>query len=217
MSEAARAFEEPHQRLSRLLQLGLDETVIFTIASRGLVARRSCTAFDPPSYPGTHQWATMHRASRELLSTRGWQPDDSHNFSRVVRRDGAVAVTIATGDDYTGRAKADGVPEPTTKYAKGPETGLAIVVNEQLPLWSDGTTEPALPVRPLRQTWWLLNAIIDQELRYELSCPLGMNDQGFIARWSERIIFAPIPLDALPNITDDDPGSPPIDVPVERL
>lgn len=221
MRDLAQAFEQPHDRQSRLLALGLSETTIVEIAQRGVIARRSATAFDPPSFPGTSQWAMMHRASRELLVPRRWEPDDSHNFSRVVRFDGAVALTVATGDQNTGRSSAPDVPQPSTKYAKGPETGLAVAVNEQLQLWNEGGTTPEALSRPARQTWWLLNAVVGDELRFELSLPQGTDERGFINSWSERIIFAPLSLDAaseLPHGGDDDePGAGAIDVPVERL
>ena len=219
MSGIAHCFEQPYERQSRLVELGLSEEVVVEIVERGLAARKTCTAFDPPSFPGYLQWAQMHRASRELLARHDWTPDDSRNFSRVVRGDGAVAVTVATGDEYTGRKPAlgIGIPEPSTRYPKGTETDLAIDVNVQLSLWGDLDTE-ALETdapRPVRQTWWLLSAMVDGELRFELACPAGQDDRGYIVSWSERIIFEPIPLDAGRG-DDDDPGTA-IDVPVERL
>jgi hypothetical protein len=218
MAELAHSFEQPHERQSRLFELGLSEKVIIEIVGRGLAARRTCTAFDPPSFPGYLQWAQMHRASRELLARHQWKPDDSRNFSRVVRFDDAVAVTIATGDEYTGRKPEAGIPEPSTKYPKGTETDLAIVVNLQLSLWSEPANDVAetSAARPVRQTWWLLSAMVDGELRFELSCPKGQDERGHIVKWSERIVFEPIPLDQGRD-DDDDSGASAIDVPVERL
>jgi hypothetical protein len=218
MSAHAHPFEQPHERRSRLFELGLTEELVGGIVERGLAARKTCTAFDTPSFPGYLQWAMMHRASRELLARHDWTPDDSRNFSRVVRSDGAVALTVATGDEYTGRKSELGLPEPSTKYPKGSETDLAIVANVQLSLWEDPAAELAQVKRsqPGRQTWWLLSAVVDGELRYELSCPNGQDDRGYVVSWSERIIFDPIPIDGGRD-DDDDPGTSQIDVPVERL
>lgn len=219
MADPAHSFEQPHERKARLFELGIDEQALATIAHRGLAARRACTPFDPPSYPGVHQWAQMHRAARELLAVRGWAPDDSRNFSRVVRSDGAVALTIATGDENTGLHSEPGVPQPTTKYPKGTETDLAITVNRQLRLWHEAG-DLSIDVdteRPRRQTWWLLFAQVATELRFELSLPAGQDDRGHIHSWTERIIFEPISLESYGNEDDDDPGPTPIDVPVERL
>jgi hypothetical protein len=219
MTAHAYAFEQPHERRSRLFELGLTEELVRGVVERGLAARRTCTAFDTPSFPGFLQWAMMHRASRELLARHEWTPDDSRNFSRVVRPDGAVALTVATGDEYTGRKSESGLPEPSTKYPKGSETDLAIVANVQLSLWEEPVSEEEVqlaPPQPTRQTWWLLCAVVDGELRYELSCPDGQDDRGYIVSWSERIIFEPIPV-AGGDDDDDDPGSSQIDVPVERL
>lgn len=217
MTPLAHSFEQPHERRSRLFELGLTEKLIGDIVDRGLAARRTCTAFDPPSFPGYLRWAMMHRASRELLARHDWTPDDSHNFSRVVRPDGAVALTIATGDAYTGRKSEPGLPTPSTKYPKGTETDLAIVANVQLRLWDDPATAhgPVGSRRLARQTWWLLSAVVDGELRYELSCPEGQDDRGYIVRWSQRIVFDAISIDG--GRDDDDPGTSQIEVPVERL
>jgi hypothetical protein len=219
MTAAALSYEQPHRRAARLAELGLTEKIIVEIAERGLVARRTCTPFDPPSFPGTLQWATMHRASRELLQRLDWTRDDSHNFSRVVSPDGAVAITIATGDDFTGTAMGVGARVPSTKYPKGTETDLAIVVNKQLSFFDEPIEELETDTvaRPVRQTWWLLTAVVGKELRFELSCPEAQDEKGYIVDWSERIIFDPIPLDQLDLRDDDEPGPPAIEVPVERL
>lgn len=222
MTDHAHAYEAYHEREPRLLRLGLDENLVVKVAERGLAARRTCTKFDTPSFPGYLQWNHMHRALRELLWHRDWAPDDDRNFSRVVRPDGAIALTVATGDELTGLKPKPGRRQPTTKYPKGTETDLAIEVNVQLglfddpPVIEDVSSGPPLP-RPVRQTWWLLNALVDGELRFELSCPEAQDERGHIVKWSERIIFEPISLDGIDEDDDQGDDGDGIDVPIERL
>jgi hypothetical protein len=214
MAEPARNFEQPHERTSRLHALGLDEKTLLGAVQRGLAARQTCTAFDPPSFPGYLQWAQTHRALRELLAPQDWTPDDSRNFSRVVNPDRTVAVTVATGDEYTG---ISGQKEPRTKYPKGSETDLAIEVNvEQLTIWAEPSSVSAQP-RSRRSTWMLLVATTAHEVRSELSCPSGQDESGRVVAWSERIPLSPIEIDALPMRDDDEDEPPAIDVPVERI
>src|SRR4051794_31293815 len=119
MAEAARTFIAPQEVATRLTLLGLSTAQIRAAVERGVAERRACTRFDPPSYPGIVQWARTHRALRESLVPLGWQASDAGNFSTVVSPDELSAITISTGNDRTGKL---GLPSPSTKYAKGPET-----------------------------------------------------------------------------------------------
>jgi hypothetical protein len=220
MAEPARTFEQPHERSTGLHALGLQEAIIRVAVLRGLVARRSCTAFDPPSYPGTVQWAQTHRAMRELHVEQEWTPSDANNFSRLISPGGAVAVTVATGDEYTGR---NGVLEPKTKYPKGTETKLAVEINAaQLSLWP--APGSLVAVGGSRQALWvLLIATNAEEVRYELSRPRGQDEKGRVVSWSDRIIFEPIEIESIATQGQEDPdededeGTSGIDVPVERI
>lgn len=221
MAEPARNFEQPHERTAQLHALGLDEATIEAAVLRGFVARQSCTSFDPPSFPGTVQWAQTHRAVRELTVARDWTPDDTNNYSRVISPNREIAVTVATGDDHTG---VRGAIEPRTKYPKGSETTLAVETNvhlEQLSLWpSPSSIKQDLKQLPARQVlWMLLIATGEHEIRYELSRPKGQDEQGRVVSWSTRIIFEPIDIESIParRDDDDDDNEDGFDVPVERI
>src|SRR4051812_10109470 len=99
MAEAARTFNEPHEVATRLAALGLSEEQMRHAIDRGVAERRSCTRFDPPSYPGIVQWARTHRALRESLVPDGWEANDAGNFSTVISPDQLSAITISTGND----------------------------------------------------------------------------------------------------------------------
>lgn len=219
MAEPARIFEDPHERTAGLHALGLRGEVVRDAVRRGLIARRACTPFDPPSYPGTVQWAQTHRAMRELHAEQEWMPSDANNFSRIVSPNNAIAVTVATGDEYTGR---NGSPEPKTRYPKGTQTRLAVQVNaQQLSLWQ-APDAPVAVIPGARQALWvLLIATTEREVRFELSRPKGQDETGRVVSWSDRIIFEPIQIETVAinerQNDEDDEGTTGIDVPVERI
>lgn len=214
-------FEQPHERIPRLHQLGLDEGTFETAALRGVAARLNCTAFHPPSYPGYTQWAETHCGLRELLVPREWTPDDTHNYSRLISPDRRTALTVATGDHNTGVVDNQyGPVQPHTKNTKGTETRLAVEANlfRQLSLLErvvplDGDATPPL------ETWFMLIAVTERHLRYELSRARGQDRDGHVISWWERIIFPAIDLETVATriVPDDDPGQRAIEVPVERI
>lgn len=218
MADLAHTYAQPHERASRLHELGLREEWILEAVRIGLAARKGVTAFHPPIYGGVSQWAETHRGLREQSVPVGWEANDRGNFSTVISPDGRVAVTVATGTDRTGMS---GLPEPMTKYPRGPMTHAAIERNVQLtiPGFDAGTDDDVSHVVP--ETWYLLIHTRHDEVRFELSCPRRVDDQGRIDSWSERIIIPPLNTATVFGDfrDDDDPGSigGPIDVPVEPL
>lgn len=208
MAEPAKSFERPDEVAARLRKLQLSEDVLRNAVSRGVAERRSCSPLLPPGFPGVTQWAYTHLALRELLIPSGWKPDNARNFCTIGNSRG-VGVTVATGNDRTG---IPGRPDPATKYPKGPGAAAAIEDNQLCLL--PNLMETA-PTRPL-QTWYLLVATGTDGVRFELSFPSAMADDGRIATWSERIFMPPLLFDsALPP--DDELLPPDIDIPIERL
>lgn len=218
MADPAHTYVQPHERASRLHELDLREEWIFEAVRIGLAGRMAVTAFHPPIYGGISQWAETHRGLREQSVPFGWEADDGGNFSTIIRADGRVAVTVATGTDKTG---IPGYPEPMTKYPRGPMTHAAIDRNVQLtiPFFAAAADEDDEYVVPT--TWYLLIHTRHDEVRFELSCPRHVAGDGRIDSWSERIIIPPLDTDTVfgDHRDDDDPGSigGPIDVPVEPL
>lgn len=215
MAQPARNFEQPHDRASRLLALGLRQETIEAAVAHGLTARLLCSPFHPPSYPGIRQWAETHARIRELLVPESWTPSDHKNYSRVISPDERVALTVATGDGQTGQTHGF---EPQTKYPKGTETRLAVETNGQLSL----LPEDMDPLPHLLETWILLIATDEHQVNFELSLPKTQDSMGRVVSWSERIIFPPIDIDSLPGRDDhgdddDEGGAGGIDVPVERV
>ena len=194
---------------SRLADLGLEQEPLADVVRRGYYAFISCTANDPPLYPGFTAWAQMVRALREYLLPRQWQRSDENNYSLVVNPGGRVAIAVATGEEGTGRPDAT----PTTKSSKGPSTVEAVTVNQAqlaLPYDLPPLPAPAQPADPedRRMTWILLVHRALDEVRCELSLPLSMGGDGRIEAWQERIILGAVPVD--PEILDITPPVQPL-------
>ena len=203
---------------SRLAELGLEETSIAEVVRRGYGVFISCTANDPPLFPGFAAWAQMVRGLREYLRPQQWERSDDNNYSLVINAAGTMAIAVATGDDATGNPEAT----PTTKSSKGPSTVEAVTSNQfQLRLDFPPVPVPA-PARPLdaddkRMTWILLVHRGMNEVRCELSLPRSMGADGRIDSWQERIILGSIPVDPeLLEITPPQPPLPDINVDVKR-
>lgn len=202
----------------RLAELGLEETSIADVVRRGYGVFISCTANDPPLFPGFAAWAQMVRALRENLLPQKWERSDENNYSLVINPEGTMAIAVATGDDATGRAGAI----PTTKSSKGPSTVEAVTSNQfQLSLDFPPVPIPS-PARPAdlddkRMTWILLVHRAMDEVRYELSLPRSMGSDGRIDSWQERIILGSIPVDLeVLEISPPQPQQPDIRVDVKR-
>lgn len=220
MANPAQTHDQPEGRAARLFELGLEERTVEEAVIRGLSARQTCTPFHPPSFPGTTQWAETHAAIRQLLAPAGWTPCDRRNYSRVLSPNERIAITVATGDLHTGNI---GLSEPATRYPKGPATRDAVEDNQLSLLPLVPAEDPDADEESIvAQTWILLLSTDDQELTYELSLPAEQDGEGRVVAWSERIIFSPIEIAALPArdgdaADDDDEDDGDIDVPIERI
>ncbi len=211
------AHSEPNDVASCLAQLGLEESKLSEVVKRGYLAFASCTANDPPLYPGFNAWAVTVRALREYLLPAGWERSNENNYSLVINPTGTVAIAVATGDEGTGRSTA----APMTRSSKGPSTAEAVTSNQlQLDLIFPPVTVPPLPAvdDAQRMTWILLVHRGQGEVRCELSLPTSMGPDGRVDGWQERIILGAIPTD--PDIVEIVPPSPPdqpdINVDVKR-
>ena len=103
-----------------------------------------------------------------------------------------------------------------TKYPKGPATIQAVVQNVtqlELGIYDAGgivvgpTQTTAAPT-----TWMLLIARADAEVRGEVSLPAGIDDDGRVIVWQERILLPPLPLDRDPDLVIAPPPGPEFDV-----
>jgi hypothetical protein len=205
---------KPSDVANRLRELGISEAVLRTAVIHSHVEVARCTKNDPKALPGYLYWAKTTGFLRDELAGAGWEPDFGAGSEPTVRPGGKVAVVVANGDANTGRR---GVT-PTTKHTKGRVMELAVQANSPYRVMSFSDLEPSFPaVDPLpdRLTWILLLYVLkDQEIRLELSLPDGIDTNGHVVSWGERLILTPISL----AVNQTARGNPPsmINVPVRR-
>jgi hypothetical protein len=137
----------------------------------------------------------------------------------VFHKKRKIAITVATGDEATGKPDFD----PCTKCPKGPQT-RSNISNNQLKLFPEEFVRAAYEQTTAKSgfiTWLLLFHAdeLTRQVRSELSLPVGMNEEGRVDGWDERIILGSAPFDAdtlkVP-VDDNPPQSPSIIVNVKR-
>lgn len=220
MPELPELIDGPDDLNARLLrEFGLTTEPFTTAIARARLEWATCTANDPPSFPGTVFWASVVRYLREELLTLGWHKDDPRNFSRSISPDGTKAIVVETGDENTGIC---GPRMPRTKSPKGSATLDAIQVNrEQLDLFTM-TPGPTLRIAENDDesdqddgrllTYLFLVRLEDGRCYSELSLPLVPGDDHRIVNWSVRMIMPvlneghePPPISATPPEPAIDP------------
>lgn len=208
---------EPWVVNRRLAELGIKEEDLLQAAERGFTAWASCTANHPPAIPGLFAWGETVCALRERLIPLGWERKDEQNWPLVVNANGTIALSVATGNEDTGRKDKD----PVTASAKGPRTISAIVANQNLPLFPE-LLPSAESLKATGRATWLLLVYRDsdaREMRCELSRPIGMDSEDRVDGWAERIILSPRPFDGIDDTLvggGDGPQSPEITVEIKR-
>lgn len=203
---------DPVSVTTALARLGLTEEVLLEAARQGHLARSNATANHPPLHASFVAWSEAVRALRDGLAPSGWVRSNEKNWPRVIHPDGHVALTVATGNESTGRANES----PTTTSSKGPSTVAAMEVNRaQLSLPGMEPPEPEEGEEQEATTWLLLVHHGKDEMRCELALPLDVDLEGRVSVWQERIILRATPLD--PEAIDiTPPTQPDIDVAVRR-
>jgi hypothetical protein len=198
----------------RLAELGVEGDALLEAAQRGLAAAESFTSNHPSIAPGFMAWAETICALREALLPKNWERVDDGNLPLTVNASGTVAITVATGDEETGREAGN----PCTKSKKGPRVASAVAANQMqlFPVPVNLANTPATG----RVTWLLLihRDYGARELRAELSRPIAMGDDDRVDGWAERILLGAVPFDdTIPfEPTPNVPQGPDIDVEIKR-
>jgi hypothetical protein len=188
----------------RLAELGLKPEMLELALLGADAEARTYTELDPPNMQGMARFSRTVRLLREQLVPLGWTYDNPRNLARTVSPDRRIAIIATLGDAATG------YPElvPSTRYEKGVATAEAVNRNFlQLTLPFDLGDEEPTEDDGGTTTWVLLYHVTDTEIRAELSLPDSMVD-GYIDTWLERIVLAPIPLAAAPQVTGQPAADP---------
>ena len=208
---------------ARLAELGFTIGELAGAVTDGHAARENCPPNYPPVVRGLVGYGATISGLRDRKLAHGWKKSDYRNFSTVFHEGRRIAVTVAMGDDATGRR---GSRDPRTKHDHGQilvEAANRNVDRRQLDLFKKPTPPEAieeLAIQP-SATWLLLVAVVGGEIRSELSLPSPLSEDGYAETWLERNILPPIPLagpiepSTPPPPFEPDPG-PEIDIEVER-
>lgn len=209
---------EPLAAAAALARLGLTEDVLAMATMQGYLARTNCTANHPPMYAPFVAWGETVRHLREGLAPDGWTRSNDRNSARTIHPEGHIALTVATGNESTGRDLPG--ESPSTRSAKGPCMADALEVNRSQ-AWLPGMEPEAFELaeadadKDQPTTWILLIHHAKDEIRSELSLPLDMDETGRVTVWRERILLRPMPLDPV-SVEVTAPVLPDIDVAVRR-
>ena len=202
--EAVPVYAVPAQVAVRLARLGLEESRLAEAVKYGVGHLADCTNNDPRWLRGMLPTGKIIRRFRELHPT--WDRQSLSGYELTRAPGGTHAVAVAAGTGQTGSPDPDA--HPTNRSAKGSKTKEAVARNNQASFY---TLDPEVwiedPIATLDriaapgETWVLLfNVGSDDttaaEIRYELSLP-AVFYEGYVVRWKERIVCAPIPFSAV--------------------
>lgn len=210
MSARPNIIRGPIDVRNALAELGLRPEYLIDAIIMGEAARDGASSNDPPGAPGYFAWSYTVRGLREILVEIGWWPDDDDGISLAVSPDGSIAIDVITGNIGTGNPDAT----PNTKYPKGPATERAVSTNPtliDLLEWEEGAIQS--PRNSTRQTWMLLRKRVGDDVFAELSLPESMTEEGYVERWTLRIM---LDIDLGGFAIQDESSEPPIVVPVIR-
>lgn len=172
-----------------LRSIGVTEEVLLTALAVGDTAAGRCTANHPPMAPGFYRFAETVASLAEQLAPAGWTREDYKNFSTIVRKDGRVAIAVASGNEGTGDLSA----EVTTRSPKGNATYEAVETNLLLPYDERYIAENKRDAKrqpsgdEMTVTYFLLHDRRDGILYAELSRPKMIDSGGYVQAWEPRI------------------------------
>ncbi len=178
-------------------QFGASVDEMTTVAKAIYRSFVGVSTLHPKGFNGTSGWAEGSAQVRAIMIPKGWHPEDPQNQPRVTSRKRKLAITVSSGNAYTG------VPDrtPQTRNDKGAQTASSIKFNsrqtELFPRPADGS-DSVVPLVHENALWIFLYYIDfdNRELRFELSQPTAMSDQDKVNQWAIRYIFPPLRFDA---------------------
>ncbi len=193
--------------------MGLHPKVFAEVLQLAHADAAKTTAHDSPAASGTIFWLSALRYLRDALAPRGWDVLNDGTYCLTVSPDHQRAILVWSGTDATGIATAI----PSNRNAKGQRT-IQSVEGNQLMLgdYDSGFPHELEPVPTPYETWAFLY-VMDrqrQEIRAELSLPIGLGLHGRHPAWRTRLLLEPSSL--RPEISRDVPVQPTVEVAIRR-
>jgi hypothetical protein len=194
MEEKAAIYLESFAVRSQLAALGLLEEVLLAAVSAGEAAAAMTTLHHPKNHAGFVMWSEPSKTLRDLLVPFGWVKEDVDGQPLVRNARDTIAITVAGGDEWTGRPP-EREEQPRTRSKKGPVTINAVKANSGWLFRDMAIDELKRLARPKRKTFVLLTYRDEEnaETRSELSLPVETDDADHICGWKMRILLPAIP------------------------
>ena len=206
-------YDAPEEIASRLDQLGVTEVALREAIYQGHLQRTRLTLNHPRTFPGLVMWGEVVAALRDQLRPLDWIRQDVGGFPVTVKETLNLAIAVASGDEATGNPYA----HPSNRSKKGRHTVDAIESNRQMVLLFEEFMQDVKEDVEGTQTWILMHHTdtSKREIRFELSLPAEIGNDGKITSWSERILLGSVSFDDdLVEILQ--PGGPDIDIEIRR-
>ena len=206
-------YDAPEEIASRLDQLGVTEVALREAIYQGHLQRTRLTLNHPRTFPGLVMWGEVVAALRDQLRPLDWIRQDVGGFPVTVKETLNLAIAVASGDEATGNPYA----HPSNRSKKGRHTVDAIESNRQMVLLFEEFMQEVKQDVEGNQTWILMHHTDTSkgEIRFELSLPAEIGNDGKITSWSERILLGSVSFDDdLVEILQ--PGGPDIDIEIRR-
>jgi len=192
---------------ARLRLFSLDRPILIDVIRMSVAAYGGCTDNDPPSARGFEPWRAATRGLRELLPSRGYERDDTGNFSTIKHAKHGIRIVVLNADSRTGDPRFE--VYPSNRLRKGVLHERAIGAADWLP----GLPNPFFTNQ--LDIWYLCQYINGEKVLAELSRPERIED-GFITSWRERIlILKPGDWKNVESGEKDDDSGPEIEVDVQ--
>lgn len=205
---------EEWERDDRLGQLGLSQPLLLEVVDACVAAEANCTANDPPMAKGLMVYCAGVRRLRELFCPRGWERDDTGNFSTIVNHKLRLRLAFMNTDGGT----CDPYAQPANRSRKGPNSERAAATNQAL---LPGIEWPSLRVdgtRPASDdyvTWHMCVHIEGDRVSAELALQ-SVFEGGYFVDCIERIFLIKDADWAGSGPRPDDDLGPEIEVDVRR-
>ena len=209
----------PIEVRNRLEELGWTLEELIEIVGTMVSARHSCTDNDPTCAPGWMAWKDGSRRLREIGRAKGLQKSEIDQIPCVVDVDRKLRFSVSNTDDGTSLAPPR-IPQNCSK--KGPGTDRVVTSNQgSLFDYLDAPMKVAplsmaKPQPGILVSWFLCTYCAGDEIRAELSCPIGVHG-GFFTDFLERLVLIGPDDDGgagIRRILPDD--GPEFDIPVTR-
>lgn len=188
----------------KLEHIGLTSEQVLEIVHAMAAAKADATENDPPGAAGWSAWRMGIRRSREVTihdkRFPDWERDEEGQVSSVVNRKIGVRLLVSNTGDGTGIPEQDRYPQNRSK--KGAATDRIVQCNQGVFEFMEEATNVVQLHAPGDQeqgivSWYVCVYAEGENLRAEISCPIGI-EGGFFTGFSERIIVLggdPIELD----------------------